>query len=145
MAEKENQFQGVVESLLKGMDTVLSTKTVVGEATRIGDTIILPLVDVSFGVGAGAGSNGTKNSASGAGGLGGKMTPSAVLVIREGAVKLVNIKNQDAVTKVLDMVPDLIEKFTKPKAKEEEASVKEEEISDAKVVDIAFPEGESTE
>ena len=125
MAEKENQFQGVVESLLKGMDTVLSTKTVVGEATRIGDTIILPLVDVSFGVGAGAGSNGTKNSASGAGGLGGKMTPSAVLVIREGAVKLVNI--------------------TKPKAKEEEASVKEEEISDAQVVDIAFPEGESTE
>ena len=145
MAEKENQFQGVVESLLKGMDTVLSTKTVVGEATRIGDTIILPLVDVSFGVGAGAGSNGTKNSASGAGGLGGKMTPSAVLVIREGAVKLVNIKNQDAVTKVLDMVPDLIEKFTKPNAKEEEASVKEEEISDAQVVDIAFPEGESTE
>ena len=30
MAEKDNQFQGVVESLLKGMDTVLSTKTVVG-------------------------------------------------------------------------------------------------------------------
>ena len=39
---KEN-FQGVVEALLKGMDTVLSTKTVVGEATHIGDTIILPL------------------------------------------------------------------------------------------------------
>lgn len=144
MAEKENQFQGVVESLLKGMDTVLSTKTVVGEATRIGDTIILPLVDVSFGVGAGAGSNGTKNSASGAGGLGGKMTPSAVLVIREGAVKLVNIKNQDAVTKVLDMVPDLIEKFTKPKATEA-PSGKEEDISDAEVVDIAFPEGETAE
>ncbi|MCI9436426.1 MAG: sporulation protein [Lachnospiraceae bacterium] len=143
MAEKENQFQGVVESLLKGMDTVLSTKTVVGEATKIGDTIILPLVDVSFGVGAGAGSNGTKNSASGAGGLGGKMTPSAVLVIRNGAVKLVNIKNQDAVTKVLDMVPDLIEKFTKPKAKDEEVSAKEEEISDDEVVDIAFPEEES--
>ena len=57
MADKENQFQGVVESLLKGMDTVLSTKTVVGEATKIGDTIILPLVDVTFGVGAGAGNN----------------------------------------------------------------------------------------
>ncbi|HBA46934.1 MAG TPA: sporulation protein [Lachnospiraceae bacterium] len=140
---KENQFQGVVESLLRGMDTVLSTKTVVGEATKIGDTIILPLVDVSFGVGAGAGSNGTKNSASGAGGLGGKMTPSAVLVIKNGGVKLVNIKNQDAVTKVLDMVPDLIEKFTKPKDKEESPE-KEEEISDADVVDIAFPEGEAS-
>ena len=130
MADKEN-FQGVVEALLKGMDTVLSTKTVVGEATTVGDTIILPLVDVSFGVAAGAGSNGQKNSASGAGGLGGKMTPSAVLVIKDGNTKLVNIKNQDAVTKVLDMVPDLVEKFTKPKQKEE--------MSDKDVVDIAFP------
>ena len=138
MADKENQFQGVVESLLKGMDTVLSTKTVVGEATNIGDTIILPLVDVTFGVGAGAGSNGQKNAASGAGGLGGKMTPSAVLVIKNGAVKLVNIKNQDAFTKVLDMIPDFVEKFTKPKEKSHEA--KEGQISDAEVVDIAFPE-----
>ena len=133
MADKEN-FQGVVESLLKGMDTVLSTKTVVGEATQVGDTIILPLVDVSFGVGAGAGNNGQKNSASGAGGLGGKMTPSAVLVIKDGSTKLVNIKNQDAVTKDLDMIPDIVEKFTKPKDKGE--------MSDAEVVDIAFPENE---
>ncbi|MCI8692360.1 MAG: sporulation protein [Lachnospiraceae bacterium] len=140
MAEKENQIQGVVESLLRGMDTVLSTKTVVGEATKIGDTIILPLVDVSFGVGAGAGSNGQKNSASGAGGMGGKMTPSAVLVVKNDAVKLVNIKNQDAVTKVLDMVPDIIEKFTKPKKKEEKDG-----LSDAEAVDIAFPEAEGPE
>lgn len=131
MADKEN-FQGVVEALLKGMDTVLSTKTVVGEATQVGDTIILPLVDVSFGIGAGAGSNSQKNSASGAGGMGGKMTPSAVLVIKNGSTKLVNIKNQDAVTKVLDMIPDIVEKFTKPKEKDD--------MSDAQVVDIAFPE-----
>ena len=151
MSDKENQFQGVVESLLKGMDTVLSTKTVVGNATKIGDTIILPLVDVSFGVGAGAGNSsnsdgkGNGKKASGAGGLGGKMTPSAVLVIRDNAVKLVNIKNQDAVTKVLDMIPDILEKFTKPKDKKEDPSGNEEEISDAEVVDIAFPEKENEE
>ena len=44
----ENNFTGVIESLMRGMNTVLSTKTVVGEATKIGDTIILPLVDVTF-------------------------------------------------------------------------------------------------
>lgn len=137
MADRENQFQGVVESLLQGMDTVLSTKTVVGEATQVGDTIILPLVDVSFGVGAGAGANGEKHSSSGAGGLGGKMTPSAVIVIKDGSTKLVNIKNQDVVTKVLDMIPDLVDKFTKPKDTEE--------MSDTEVVDIAFPaEGENS-
>ena len=132
MSDKANQFQGVVESLLKGMDTVLSTKTVVGEATKIGDTIILPLVDVSFGVGAGAGSNGQKNSTSGAGGLGGKMTPSAVLVIKDGSVKLVNIKNQDAVTKIIDLVPELVDKISKPKKD------KKTEISDQEAIDIAF-------
>lgn len=134
MADKENQFQGVVESLLKGMDTVLSTKTVVGEATQIGDTIILPLVDVSFGVGAGAANkNGQNNSNSGAGGLGGKMTPSAVLVIKDGTTKLVNIKNQDTVTKIIDLIPDMVDKFTKNK---------EKMIPDEDVVDIAFPEKE---
>jgi len=49
-----NNFSDVVTSLLGGVDHFLSTKTVVGEATQLGDTIILPLVDVSFGVGAGA-------------------------------------------------------------------------------------------
>lgn len=134
MADKENQFQGVVESLLRGMDTVLSTKTVVGEATQVGDTIILPLVDVTFGVGAGAGNNTQKGTGSGAGGLGGKMTPSAVLVIKNGSAKLVNIKNQDTVTKILDMLPDLMDKFKKPAAKEDEG------LSDSEVVDIAFPD-----
>ena len=138
----DNNFKGAVEALFNGVDGMISSKTVVGDAIHIGDTIILPLVDVSFGVGAGAGSNGTKNSASGAGGLGGKMTPSAVLVIKDGAVKLVNIKNQDAVTKVLDMIPDVIDKFTKPREKAGETE-NANEISDAEVVDIAFPEGKS--
>ena len=135
MAEKENKdFQGVVESLLKGMDAVLSTKTVFGEATKVGDTIILPLVDVTFGVGAGAGNNNGKGTSSGAGGIGGKMTPSAVLVIKDGYTKLVNIKNQDTVTKILDLIPDLVDKVTKKK--------NTDEIPDSEVVDIAFPDDE---
>ena len=128
----DNNFSGVVEALLKGMDNVLSTKTVVGEATKIGDTIILPLVDVSFAVGAGASVNDKKNG--GAGGLGGKMTPSAVLVIKNDSTKLVNIKNQDGVTKVLDMIPDIVDKFTKPK---------EDMPEDGEVIDAAFPNKES--
>ena len=50
----ENSFQNTVEALFKGMDSFITTKTVVGDAITVGDTIILPLVDVSFGVGAGA-------------------------------------------------------------------------------------------
>ena len=80
MAEN-NTFNQTVESLFKGMDSFITTKTVVGDAIHIGDTIILPLVDVSFGVAAGALTQEKKNN--GAGGMGGKITPSAVLVIHK--------------------------------------------------------------
>ena len=44
MAENHNNINSVMESLLKGANTLMSTKTVVGEATKIDDTIIIPLV-----------------------------------------------------------------------------------------------------
>lgn len=61
----ENNFRTTVESLFKGMDSFITTKTVVGEAITVGDTIILPLVDVSFGVGAGAFAEEKKNNGGG--------------------------------------------------------------------------------
>lgn len=68
----ENNFKETVNSLFKGMDSFISAKTVVGEAIHVGDTIILPLMDVSFGVGAGAFSGEKKDN--GGGGMAGKMT-----------------------------------------------------------------------
>lgn len=46
----DNSFSSTVASLFKGMDSFITTKTVVGDAVHIGDTIILPLVDVSLDV-----------------------------------------------------------------------------------------------
>ena len=125
-------FKGTVDALFQGMNGIVSSKTVVGDAIHIGDTIILPLFDVSFGVGAGA-FNGDKKE-KGAGGLGGKMTPCAVLVIQNGKTKLVNIKNQDTMTKILDMIPDAIDKFS---------SGKDEKMTERDVADIL--DGESKE
>lgn len=106
----DNNFNATVESLFKGMDSFLTTKTVVGDAVRFEDgTIILPLIEVSFGVGAGAFAGDKKNNAGG--GLGGKITPSAVLVIQNGSSKVVNVKEKDSISKLLDMVPDVINKF----------------------------------
>ena len=110
MAESKNNFDATVSSLFKGMDSFLSAKTVVGDAVHVNDTIILPLCDVNFGVGAGAFADDKKNNAGG--GMGAKMSPSAVLVIQNGTTKLVNIKNQDTVTKILDMIPDVVDRIT---------------------------------
>lgn len=62
--------------------------------------------------------------------MGGKITPSAVLVIQDGHTKLVNIKNQDGITKILDLVPDLVNRFAdrnsgKKQPKAEDAEAKE--------------------
>lgn len=116
----ENNFKGTVESLFHGMEGFITSKTVVGDAVKFDDgTIILPLVDVSFGVAAGAFSEHNKKD-NGAGGMGGKIQPSAILVIKDGQTRLVNVKNQDGITKVLDMVPDFVDKFTGGKKKEKE-------------------------
>lgn len=110
----ENNFQSKVESLFKGMDGFIHSKTVIGDAITVGDTIVLPLVDVSFGVAAGAieGKDNNRSKNNGGGGMGCKMTPSAVLVIQNGTTRLVNVRNQDGLTKVLDMVPDFVNRFT---------------------------------
>ena len=48
-----------------------------------------------------------------------------------------NIKNQDAVTKILDMIPDLVDKFiTKPD---------KNTMEDSEVVEIAFPDNNTPE
>ncbi len=120
----ENKFNTTVGALFNGMENVVSSKTVVGEAIHIGDTIILPLVDVSFAVGAGSFNEGAKEK--GAGGLGGKISPSAVLVIQNGRTKLVNIKNQDTITKLLDLVPDVMDRITEKK----EDKVTEKDVND---------------
>lgn len=128
----ENTFQTTVDSLMKGMDGFVSSKTVVGEAIHIGDTIILPLVDVSFGMGAGA-FLGEKKKNSG-GGVGGKISPSAVLVIQNGSTRMVSVKNQDNISKLLDMVPDFVDKFMKKmdeKKNPEAAAAREEAKKEA--------------
>lgn len=95
-----------LEILMNKIEDFVSSKTVVGEAVKIGEVTLVPLVDVSVGVGAGGAENGA-----GGGALGAKITPSAVIAISNGSVQLVNIKNQDAVSKLIDMAPGIAAKL----------------------------------
>lgn len=120
----DNNIRNTVESLLSGMDGLISSKTVVGDAIQVKDTTIIPLVDVSFGIGAGSALGDKKGK--GMGGMSGKVTPSSVLVIKDGAVRLVNIKNQDTITKILDMAPEILDRFTTRK----EDKMTEDDVAD---------------
>ena len=123
MAETNN-LTSTVEALFKGVNGLVSTKTVVGDAITVDNVTLIPLIDVSFGMGAGEFDGDKKEK--GGGGLGGKITPSSVLVIKDGNARVVNIKNQDTITKLLDMVPELLDKFTTSK----EEKVTESDVSD---------------
>ena len=67
------------------------------------------------------------------GGFSAKMSPTAILIIKGGQTKVVNIKDQTAITKLVDMVPDVIDKVRGRRS---------DMISDDDAVKAAFPEPE---
>jgi len=99
--------------LFSKMEDFVTTKTVVGDPVSMGDVTLIPLVDVSFGMATGVSATDSgKAKDSGAGGMGAKMSPTAVVVINKGTVQLVNIKNQESVSKLIDMIPGVLTKFS---------------------------------
>ena len=99
-------FNEAVNVLFDKVDDLVSTKTVVGEAIVVGDLTLLPLIEVAVGAGVG-----TKEAANAAGGVGAKITPSAILAITPNGTHLINVKNQDAITKLIDMAPGVVNKL----------------------------------
>lgn len=131
---KQDFFKETVDALFEGADHVLSTKTVVGTPQQIGDAIIIPLTDLSFGMG--AGSLGKEKSDGTGGGIGGKVSPSAVLIIQNGVTRLVNVRDRDTINRVLDFVPDAVNKVsslikTKGKGNADVETVVNEELGAA--------------
>ena len=115
----------MLENTIAKIREMVDSNSVVGEPITVKDATILPLADVQFGMGAGAFAKPGKNS--GAGGVTGKISPSAVLVMKDGTTRVINIKDRDSVSRLLDIVPDIINKFT---GKDEDPDV------DAAVQDI---------
>ena len=134
MADKSN-FNATVDALFKGMDSFVTTKTVVGEAMEVGNVTIVPLADVSFGIGAGAFAGNGKNNDGG--GLGGKIRPATILIIgKDGSTKLVRTdEKEDLVDRILGMAPGIINRFTgggEPTDAEAAAQAAEEAAAQAK-------------
>ncbi|MBQ4306998.1 MAG: GerW family sporulation protein [Lachnospiraceae bacterium] len=132
MAENHNAIGDVVRSFMDGAGAAFASKTVIGDPVVVGDTTIIPLCDIT--IGCAAGSNNAERKDNGAGGFAAKASPSAVLIIRGGTVKVVNIKNQDAVTKLVDLIPDVIDRFAAPKSERDV-------MSDDDAVELAFGSG----
>ena len=120
MAGEGKGFGCVVNNLIENLEGFATAKTTVGEPIRVDDAIIVPLVDVSIGVGAGAALNQDKKRDREAGGMGAKLSPTAILLIKDGSTRIINIKDQNAAMKAIDLIPEIVNRFTgKTKVKEE--------------------------
>lgn len=101
--------------LFEDFKTMISTESVVGEPIYLGDAVIVPFVDVSFGFG--SGSTGPDGRTGGEAG-GGKLVPTAVLILKGERMELFSIKNAastTAVDRVLNLVPEVVSHFRKRK------------------------------
>lgn len=113
-------LQENLDTIFEKFKNMIKVETVVGEAVQIGDAILVPFVDVTFGFGTGTNEVTASNpkASYGGGGGGAKMEPTAVLVIKGERIELFNIKGSAKYTgfdRLIGMVPDLIQKLRSDK------------------------------
>jgi len=122
--------QKVLESMYDKLDHFLKTETVIGETIEVGEIKLIPIITASFGLGGGIGEEENK-AGGGGGGLGCKISPDAILVIRGAEVEMLPVKNKSSLDKLIEKVPELIDKIEankeKKSAKEEKTPEKEED------------------
>ena len=123
----DNSFDNIMRSLLDGANGVLTSKTVVGAPVQVGDTTLIPLSDITIGCGAGSNTGESKNA--GMGGFSAKMSPSAVLIIRDGNTRLVNIKDQNTISQLVEAIPELVDRITQSRGAKD--GITDEEAAEA--------------
>lgn len=107
------KFESNMKALMDQMSQFMSTKTVVGEPIHINDVIIVPLIDVFFGAGVGGFENAEEklNQDSTGGGVGGKISPTAVIVVMDGTAQMIHVKEKESMNKLIDMIPGILNKL----------------------------------
>jgi uncharacterized spore protein YtfJ len=95
------------------LEKFFTSKTVVGEPIILGDVTLIPLLNISFGLGLGGGDGTDEKGNKGMGGgsgVGAKAVPTAVLVVKDGTVEVLPIAQRGGLEKLLELVPDIMEK-----------------------------------
>ena len=123
-----NKLSEVMSESMAKIREMVDANTIVGQPITTPDGVtLIPISKVSFGFGSGGGdygkTAGDKNFGGGSG-AGVKIDPVAFLVIKDGITRVmpVAVPPMSTVDRVIDMVPDLMDKvekyFDKKKDKE---------------------------
>jgi len=128
--ESKTPINESLETLFSHLEKFLKTETVIGEPIAVGETTLIPIITVAFGCGGGGGGGKDEKGNDGMGtgvGVGAKISPDAVIVIRQDTVTMLPVKNRSNLEKLVGMVPEIVKKI---KLKKEEKSCCAEEKSE---------------
>jgi sporulation protein YtfJ len=124
--EKKSPLNDLMRATMEKIHEMVDTNTIVGEPITTPDGVtLIPISRVSFGFGSGGGDYGkTTQNFGGGSGAGVKIDPVAFLVIKDGVTRVlpVAVPPVSTVDRVVEMVPDIMDKvekyFDKKKEKE---------------------------
>ena len=121
MEKKEHPLNDLMSATMEKIRAMVDVNAVVGQPIQTGEVTIIPVSKVSFGFASGgsdfAGKNQkpeAENSFGGGSGAGVNINPIAFLVVRGDNVRLLYVAPpiDGAVDRVVDMVPELVDKVT---------------------------------
>ncbi len=103
----ENSF---LNTLFERLEKILRTDTVIGEPLQVGCITLIPLITVSLGVGGreGSGKTNKHNSDCDYGGAGCKISPIAILVIKNEEVSVLPLTEKGSIEKIVEIIPEII-------------------------------------
>ena len=114
---KEQSAAGILSTTIEKVRQLVDVSTIVGEPIVLSDDItVIPVSKVTYGFASGGSDFPSKNNTQlfgGGGGAGITINPVAFLVLKNGEVTLKHITaNDNAAERIVNMVPDVIDKFT---------------------------------
>mgnify|MGYP006305025135 CR=1 FL=1 len=112
--------KSVLENMYDKLDHFLKTETVIGEPIKLENITLIPIITASFGLGGGFGEESDKNASGSGGGLGCRISPDAVLVVKGDHVEMLPVKTKHSLEKIIDKVPEILEKLDSKKEKSDD-------------------------
>ena len=114
----EVKVQAIAETLAEKLKNMIDTKMVVGETIIAGDTTIVPVSKVAVGFLSGGGEYEKESGANdfpfiGGSGAGYSVSPVGFLVIKKGDVKLIKVNPSELASKIIDVVPEVVDAINK--------------------------------
>ena len=128
--EKCNPLNELMKTTMDHLKGVTDANTIIGAPIHADGVTLIPVSKLSVGVGGGGTEFSTKNQSAGNNFGGGsaasaKLEPVAFLIIQNGGVKLMPVNaNPSGLIKVVDTVPEVVDKVTDFIDKQQEKKAK---------------------